>query len=282
MAEEGVIEHGPARQERATASAGHTLLDGFLRSPLSGLLPWIAMSLVNGPGRFEEAACVALGMSALFFALGYQRGGANKPLEFFDIAYFAGLAALAVFAPVGPRQWMEQWSGEIANLALVAFAVVSIVARVPFTLPYAREDTPREYWDSPGFLRVNYRITTAWTLSFVLSLLSGAYGDLVLHDSDNFWTAWIIQIAGTLMALSFTEWYPSVVRAREGADPGADPPPSLWKLFEFMPVFVLVVGISLIATESGPTSLGVALIAAGGAAAAAQRALGRRSPAPGG
>ena len=255
------------------------LFDAFQRSPLSGLTPWIAVSLINGPGRFAVAAVVALGISALLTTTGHRRGTRVKPLEVMDMAYFTILTVFALGAPAGALRWMEHWSGEIANVALVVFALGSIVLRNPFTLAYAREQTPQDYWNTPAFLRINYLITWAWTLSFLLSMISGAYGDLVLRDDDNFWTAWIIQIAGTVAAAAFTAWYPRVAEARELARVGApidEPAPPLWKLFEWVPSFTAITGIALIVTSSGPTLLGAVLIVLGVAGTALLRAAQRR------
>ncbi|WP_072804309.1 hypothetical protein [Rhodococcoides yunnanense] len=246
----------------------HNLIDAFLESPLSGLAPWIAMSLIVGPGRFEEAASIALGLSVLFVVLGHRRGGRVKVMELFDVAYFAIIAAIGLFASAGVITWMELWSGEMTNIALVVFAAGSILLRKPFTLEYAREQTPEEYWDSPLFLRINYRITLVWALAFGFSALAGLYGVIVLHTSDNFWTGWILQIGAMLFAVNFTEWYPDVARAQIPAPAStptdsADAPPAMSALFDWIPAFVGIVGAALLITDSGPTYLGIALVVIG-------------------
>ena len=62
-----------------TPRAGSRFLDAFLQSPFAGLAPWIVMSLLSGPGRFEESVATALGLSILFLVLGHRRGGTLKP-----------------------------------------------------------------------------------------------------------------------------------------------------------------------------------------------------------
>lgn len=244
------------------------LIDAFLESPLSGLAPWIAMSLIVGPGRFEEAASIALGMSILFLVLGHRKGGRVKMMELFDVAYFAVIAAIGLFASASVIEWMELWSGEMTNIALVVFAFGSIVLRNPFTLEYAKEQAPKEVWDSPLFLKVNYRITLAWALAFSFSALAGLYGVIVLHTSDNFWTGWILQIGAMLFAVAFTEWYPDVApnKAMLAAGQPTEPPLPLIKLFDWIPAFVGIVGASLLITDSGPEWLGIVLVAVGLAA----------------
>ncbi len=141
--------------ETPKSRAGSRFIDNFLQSPFAGLTPWIVMALLSGPGRFEESVSAALGLSILFIYLSHRRGGSFKPLEFFDVAYFGALAVIGLLASDNLITWLEKWSGEMSSLALAAFAFGSLFVRSPFTLPYAKETTPKEYWDSPLFLHVN-------------------------------------------------------------------------------------------------------------------------------
>ena len=34
-------------------------IDGYVKSPLAGIAPWVLLSIVSGPGRLEEAASAA-------------------------------------------------------------------------------------------------------------------------------------------------------------------------------------------------------------------------------
>jgi hypothetical protein len=230
--------------EKATDKK-RNLIDAFLESPLSGLTPWIAMSLIVGPGRFEEAASIALGLSVLFIALGHRNGGRIKKMELFDV-----ISAIGLFASAGTIAWMELWSGEMTNIALVVFAFGSILLRNPFTLEYAKEQVEEDVWDTPLFRKVNYRITLAWALAFSFSALAGLYGVIVLDTSDNFWTGWILQIGAMLFAVAFTEWYPDVAPNKAAMAAG-------------IPAFIGIVGVSLLITDSGPLWVGIALIVVG-------------------
>ena len=268
--------------ERSLESqAGRRFIDTFLQSPIAGLAPWIVMSLLSGPGRFEESVSTALGLSILFIYLRLRRGGSLKALEVFEVAYFGTLAIVGLLASDNLISWLEKWSGEMSSLALAAFTFGSLLVGNPFTLPYAKETTPREYWDSPVFLRVNRVITLVWALAFTVAAAAGVYGNTALDQPDNFWTAWIIPIAAMLFAFSFSEWYPEVASA-EAPRPSGEPPevaPPLSKLFDFLPPFVMAVGIAMLITDTDPTWLAVTLIIAGGVGSAAlRRATGQRQP----
>ena len=253
--------------------AGPRFIDTFLQSPFAGLAPWIAMSLLSGPGRFEESVSIALGLSILFVYLRLRRGGSLKPIEVFEVVYFGSLAMIGLVASDDLTRWLEKWSGEMSSLALSAFTFGSLLVGNPFTLPYAKETTPREYWDSPIFLRVNRVITLVWALAFTVAAMAGLYGNSVLDQPDNFWTAWIIPIAAMLFAFSFSEWYPNVASAEAPRPPGepAEVAPSLDKLFDFLLPFVTAVGIAMLVTDTNPGWLAVTLIIIGGVGSAALR-----------
>jgi hypothetical protein len=273
----------PSSEESPRFQAGRRFIDTFLQSPFAGLAPWIVMSLLSGPGRFEESVSIALGLSILFIFLRLRRGGSLKALEVFEVAYFGALAIVGLLASDSLTSWLEKWSGEMSSLALAVFTFGSLLVGNPFTLPYAKETTPREYWNSPVFLRVNRVITLVWALAFTVAAAAGLYGNTALNQPDNFWTAWIIPIAAMLFAFSFSEWYPEVASA-EAPGASGEPPqvaPPLTKLFDFLPPFVLAVGIAMLITDTDPTWLAVTLIIAGaGGSAALRRATAQRQPGP--
>jgi hypothetical protein len=229
-------------------------IDGYVRSPLAGIAPWILMAVINGPGRFEEAASVALALALLTLWVGARRGVPVHLLEAFTVAYFAVLAVLGLVASERAIEWLQLWAAELSSIALAAFAIVTLLIRRPFTLAYARDTTPKEHWDNPIFLRINYVISTAWAGAFLFSALVGAYGDAVLRDNDNFWTAWVLPIGAIVFAVSFTEFYPDYATGDATSIAGA---------FDWFPPFVMVTGIVGWVSDALPDALAIALIAVG-------------------
>lgn len=240
------------------------LLDGYVRSPFAGIAPWVLMALVNGPGRFEEAASAALGLAILTLWVGSRRGVRVHLLEAFTVVYFGVLAVLGLVASDGVIEWLQLWAGELSNIALAAFAIVTLLIRRPFTLAYAKDTTPEEHWDNPIFLRINYVISTAWAGAFLFSALVGAYGDAVLRDNDNFWTAWILPIGAIIFAVSFTEFYPDYATGERT---------SIAVAFDWVPPFVTVTGIVGWVSDALPDGLAITLIAVGVVCSALMRKL---------
>lgn len=239
-------------------------VDGYLRSPLSGIAPWVLMSVLSSPGRFEQAVCFALGLALLTMWLGHRRGISSHALDVFGVTFFVALAVVGVVASHPVIGWMELWAGELTNVALALFVVTTIAIRRPFTLPYAKEQAPQEYWNSALFIRINYVISAVWAGAFTFAAAVGFVGDAVLHDANNFWTGWVLQLAAIFFAISFTEFYPDYAGAKDAATRGdSEPCPPLAKLFDWLPMFVLIAGIFGWTTDALPDAVGIGMIIAG-------------------
>jgi hypothetical protein len=165
------------------------------------------------------------------------------------------------FGPASTHAWLELWSGEVANIALVVIAVGSILIRRPFTLAYAKEQSDPSEWSDPHFLRANYVITAVWALAFFIEAASGFYGDAVLHDSNNIWTGWIIQTFPLIVAIQFTLWYPQRLEALAAGTDAADGSTSTF--VGSVTPWIAIVGVITLFLGDGPTWLGVALVIAG-------------------
>jgi len=237
-----------------------SLLDKILANPLVGLSPWILYSLVEGNNRLELSAALALGLALVILFVNWIRGGTPKMLEYSDVVYFAGLAVVVAFASASTRDWLELWGGEVANLALFAIVLGSILVRRPFTLQYAKEDAPEEFWHEPGFLRVNYQLTWVWALAFGIEAASGFYGDAVLRNSNNIWTGWIIQTLPIIIAAQFTIWYPNRLRAVRD---GSAETPTVRDFVGTVTPWITIIGIIVLFAGGAPEWLGISLVVVG-------------------
>ncbi|MFE6908895.1 hypothetical protein [Streptomyces erythrochromogenes] len=220
---------------------------GFLDNPVVGMAPWIIFSLLVGPGRFELAVGLALATAVALIAVGHlvNRGSSWKLLELADVVFFASMAVIGALVNDGTLRWLETYAGEVANIALAVIAFGSMAVRMPFTVQYAREQVDPSLWHTRGFLRTNYMITGAWGIAFLIAAVAGAYGDLVLHNPNNIWTGWIIQILAIVAAVKFTVWYPDVARARAVREASGLPPePTRWAGF-LVPLAGLLVPIGI-------------------------------------
>jgi hypothetical protein len=239
-------------------------VDAYVKSPFAGIAPWVLMGVVSGPGRFEEAASAALGLALITLWVGSRRGVPVHLLEAFTVVYFGVLAVLGLVASDETIDWLQLWAGVLSSIALAAFAVVTLLIRRPFTLAYAKDITAREHWDDPVFQRINYMISAVWAGAFVVSAAVGAYGDAVLRDNDNFWTAWIVPLAAIIFAGAFTEFYPDYATGELTS----------WvRMLDWFPPFVMVTGIVGLLSDAVPGGVGIGLIIAGIVSSAVMRRL---------
>lgn len=250
-------------------------MSGFLENPVIGMAPWIMFSLLVGPGRFEIAVGLALAMSLALIVLGrlVKRGSSWKLLELADAVFFTVLAVVGAVASEGTLRWLETYSGELANITLTVIAFGSMAVGMPFTLQYAREQVDPSLWHTRGFVRANHVITAAWGLAFLVAALVGGYGDLVLHNPNNIWTGWIIQILAIVAALRFTVWYPRVARERATREAAGKPPDRtpLGGLLLPLAGLLVPIGIAVLVFDDTTWWLGAALIVAGAVSTKALR-----------
>ena len=243
-----------------------SVVDGFLKSPFSGLAPWVLLSVFSTPGHFKQAVCIALGASLLTMLLSAVRRISIHALDVFGAVIFGALAVLGLLASPGLTGFLQLWAGEIANVSLATFVITTLIVRKPFTLPYAKEDAPEEFWDSPVFLRINYVISSVWAAAFVFTSAVGFIGIAVLKNVADFWTGWVLQLAAIFFAVAFTEFYPghAVAKATVAAGETPDEPaPSMIKLVDWLPSFILVAGIFGWATGAVADVVGIGMIVAG-------------------
>ncbi len=238
----------------------------LLSMPFMGFAPWILLSVVGGPGRVALAAGLACGLAALLAAAGAIAGLRPKVLDVTAIVFFGALTVAAALADAGLGHWLGLWSAELCNAVIAVVAGLSIAARAPFTLQYARETTDREYWNTPLFRRINYVITAVWAVAFGLIAIVGYIGDGPLHEPNNIWTNWIIQIGLVVLAVKFTGWYPdhATAQAQPASDVGpAQRRPHLGELFRPLAAYIVPVGIVVIIVGNGLWWTGAVLIVLG-------------------
>jgi hypothetical protein len=93
----------------------------------------------------------------------------------------------------------------------------SIVARKPFTLQYAIEVVDAETLKVPGFIKANYIIAWAWTLSMLLMMAGNVA--LIYVPGLPLWSGLLIAFAARNSAVYFTKWYPEYRKAKYGTPP---------------------------------------------------------------
>jgi hypothetical protein len=173
---------------------------------LSPFLTFFALMRLAAPG---PALVGALSVSSLLCLRMWRRGESVKILEVGSLILFGLLAAYTLLA--APR-----WTVATVRLAvdggLLGITLVSLAMDRPFTLQYARERVPEQYWALPVFLITNRTITWVWAVTFAILVAADAAAEYV--PSIPIWLDVAVSIAAFGGAVWFSRRYPDVVRRR--------------------------------------------------------------------
>jgi hypothetical protein len=180
----------------------------------ASFLPWIIFWVVSSPSTWEVAAVAALVAAVILSIPDAMRPGGIKALDVGTIGFFAVVSILAIFLDRKDLSWFEDWAQFISSIVLAAIAFVSL-AFTPFTEQYARDSTPRELWNTPGFKGINRRLTLFWGVVFLLTAVSGVLAVKGSHSTRDFFT-WILPVILIVGAMKLQARYVEYERARVG------------------------------------------------------------------
>lgn len=174
---------------------------------LLGFAPFILFFVLMRLSTPLVALAGATIVSAILIGRVVARGGSIKILEAGSLVLFGALTLYTLAARPG-------WSIAGVRLAvdggLTLIVLGSIAARRPFTLQYAREQVPSQYWNHPIFLRTNNIISAVWFGSFLLSAACDAAA--IWLPAVPLGAEIVVSIAAFVVAIWFSVWYPARVR----------------------------------------------------------------------
>jgi len=172
------------------------------------LSPYMTFAVMAYLASLTTSVAVAALVSLALNVADHLRGRSQKAIGLTSTAMFAGLATYFTLAGT-------EWTGLEIRLALdlgiFVVAIASLALRRPFTLQYAREDTDAATQAEPGFIQVNYVLTSVW---------AAAMAAMMAIDVLAIYVPWLPMWAGFAMtcalrssAVQFTKWYPQRVVA---------------------------------------------------------------------
>ena len=179
---------------------------------LAGFAPWIIFWVVASPSTWEYGAGGAL-IAALILAIPDIEGRSLKTLDITSILFFAVLTVLGLILDRSELDWLEDYA-QVISSGLLALVVLGSLAFTPFTEQYAREQAPREVWDSPQFKQRNFSLTTVWGLAFAGIAVSGLIAQSM--DEPSAWLEWIIPIVLIVGAFKYTARMAAEAQAAAG------------------------------------------------------------------
>lgn len=166
-------------------------------SPLAGLLGALATSLL----------------------LGVRARRRGESLKILEAGTFVVFAALVAYTRLARPEWTVATVRLAVDAGLLAIALVSLAIGRPFTLQYARERVPEQFWGLPIFLTTNRIITAVWAATFAIHAAADGAAEYV--PAIPIWLDVAVSIAALVGAVWFSRWYPESVRRRALANAAA-------------------------------------------------------------
>lgn len=173
------------------------------------LVPWIIFWVFLTLRMIEAAALggFAFALIVIFFDVWKKRS--MKVLQLGTVVFFL---VIAIAAYVVDLDLLGRWVNSSGSIALALIVLISIVIKKPFTLQYAKESTPEEYWESPTFIHVNYVISWAWCLMMSINaILSVLFTTVMPVDT---WINWVVSLSCFGAAMAFTEIYRNYLKKK--------------------------------------------------------------------
>lgn len=184
---------------------------------LLGFSPFIVFALLTGIS-VDLALWAALAAAFIISIGDFSR---TRHLRVLDIGSLALFGLLALYTGFIEPSLSVAAVRLVIDGGLMIIALVSIVIGRPFTLDYAREQVPKEFWRAPLFLRSNYIIAGVWVLTFAAMTAADALATFNTRFSVSLDIA--ASLAALVLAVAFTARYPARVRARAAQSSSAPP-----------------------------------------------------------
>ncbi|EME15275.1 hypothetical protein [Rhodococcus triatomae] len=197
-------------------------------NPLSifvGFIPWIVFAIVArrlaADGVAWSAALSAL-ISLVFLVHG-RRTGSPTQLDIYSLTLFTAIAVIGFVGDHNVDQWLYEWGRPLVGVLLGVTILVTASTR-PFTAEYAKRTTPREYWDSALFRRINLVLSATWGVAIavmgaaavLVTALDANATDTSSPHLIDFVLNWVVPISVIAWMIHFTNTYPD--RAGRAAD----------------------------------------------------------------
>ncbi len=181
---------------------------------IRGFVPWIAFSVLSATVGWQWGALVALAATA-WAIIRDRRAGITVDAQILDLGSAVFFVALTAVAFAAPHTAIEQYDGALSSVWLAVIAWLSLALRRPFTEGIARQQTPRQYWGSQAFRRVNTIITLVWTVSFTVTAFAAFTCDVLAAPTI---VRVAYQVVGFGLPALFTHRYVARIRAARAGE----------------------------------------------------------------
>ena len=137
---------------------------------LLSFAPWLLFKILVTLPLGEPMFMLKLALSlAAAVSLYQSRKSTVRGFIYWGTMGFFAFAFVAVV--LLSNLWVIGHLGLLSQLTMNVMAWGSMLCRRPFTIDYAKQHVPPQFWGHPRFLRKNYLITAIWGVYFLLGFL---------------------------------------------------------------------------------------------------------------
>jgi hypothetical protein len=175
------------------------------------LAPFAAFSLLMLVSSAAVSLFAAAAICLMAIAYDVLHGRSIKLLGAGAVILFAAIGSYLTLVDSGLSNSAVKLAVDVGTFMI---ALISMAIRRPFTLQYALEMVDAETARLPGFVRVNYIITAAWTAAFLAMMIANVL--MIYVPGLPLWSGLLIAFAARNSAAYFSKWYPQYQRAKFG------------------------------------------------------------------
>jgi hypothetical protein len=143
-----------------------------------------------------------------------------KILNTCSLVLFALIAVLGFTLGKNDDRWLAIWGGAGVGLVL-GLIILVLIPVMPFTEQFARDATPRAYWSSPTFKKINRVLSSAWGLAIfavgVSRIAAAAINGHTTRPLPESLLGLVVPGVIILYMLKFSKSYPDRVTHHESA-----------------------------------------------------------------
>lgn len=176
-----------------------------------GIVAWVLYGVVSGGGHWTVAAIGALAVALAIVGHEYKCH-AVKLMSCTTAAFF--VFALVTTLAAGPML-LKNYNVILTWAAFAIVTWVTLLIGFPFTIQYAREQTPPEIWDDPLFMQLNVILTIVFGAMFTVNAGLGA---IAFMTGDILTLGLIVPLALLVAAMVFSARYPKHYSLRFAPD----------------------------------------------------------------
>ena len=183
-------------------------------------LPLVVFSVLARflPHGYVGVAGLAAAVIALIAILTSRPIWPPMILNTCQVVLFGVIAVLGFTLGHNDDRWLATWGGAGVGIILGTIILV-LIPVMPFTEQFARESTPKAYWGSPTFKKINRVLSAGWGLAIfavgVSRVAAAAINGHTTRRLPEILLGLVVPLGICLYMLKFSKSYPERVTQHE-------------------------------------------------------------------